>query len=177
MQRGRLKATAVGSFLAVMLALVPQTVSADGNAGVQLHKVVDPVQLAVNPNIGVSLGVDNSAAIPGDTLTYTAVVTNPTATFAMGGYIDAQAVASADAIVAYYWDELEVCGAGCGIGYPDPHWTGVAAFETGQSGYQPATPPVVHTGIPHAAQQVNRTGVTYPTSGDPVLGTDITPRA
>jgi RHS repeat-associated protein len=177
MERGRLKATAVGSSLAVLLALAPQPASADGNAGVHLHKVVDPVQLAINPNIGVTLGVDKSAAIPGDTLTYTAVVTNPTATFAMGGYIDAQAVASADAIVAYYWDELEVCNTGCGNGYPDPHWTGVAAFETGQSGYQPVTPPAVHTGMTFAAKPVNRTGVTYPTSGDPVLGTDITPTA
>jgi len=177
MKRGRLKVTAVGSCLAVLLALAPQPASADGNAGVHLHKVVDPLQLAINPDIGVTLGVDPSTAIPGDTLTYTAVVTNPTATFAMGGYIDAQAVASDDAIVAYYWDELEVCNTGCGNGYPDPNWTGVAAFERGQSGYQPVTTPAVHSGMTFAAQPVNRTGVTYPTSGDPVLGTDITPKA
>ena len=177
MKRGRLKAAAVVSSLSVLLALVPDPVSADGNAGVHLHKFVDPVQLTINPGIGVTLAVDKSSAIPGDTLTYTAVVTNPTATFGMGGYIDAESVASAEATVAYYWDQLEICAQGCGTGVSDPHWTGVVAFETGQSGYQPVQPPSAHTGMTLAAQPVNRTGVTYPASGDRILGTVITPKA
>ena len=119
MKRGRLKAAAVVSSLAVLLAIGSDPASADGNAGVHLHKFVDPVQLTINPGIAASLAVDKSSAIPGDTLTYTAVVTNPTATFGMGGYIDAESVASAEATVAYYWDQLEICATGCGNGQKD----------------------------------------------------------
>src|SRR5207247_2142554 len=114
--------------------------------------IFDPVQLTINPGTAASLAVDKSSAIPGDTLKYTALVTNPTATFCMGGYIDAESVASAEATVAYYWDQLEICATGCGNGLTDPHWTGVVAFETGQSGYQPIQPPSVHTGMTFAAQ-------------------------
>jgi len=151
--------------------------AAEGNAGLHLHKTVDPLQLAINPGIGVTLAVDKSTAIPGDNLTYTSVVTNPTVTFAMGGYINAEAVASADATVAYYWDQLDVCGQGCGNGAANPHWTPVATFEAGQPGYLPVTPPAVHTGMTFAAQSVTRPGVTYPTTGDPVLGTVMNPKA
>ena len=177
MKRGWLRYTSAGSCLAVLLAFSPTPVAADGNAGIHLHKSVDPARLTITPNIGVTLGVDKASAIPGDTLTYTAVVTNPTATFGMGGSINAQAVASDDAIVAYYWDQLEYCYAGCGNSAFDPHWTAIAAFEAGQPGYQPVTPPDLHSGLTLAAHSITRSGVTYPISGDPILGTDISPSA
>lgn len=177
MGRGRLRYAAIASGLAVLLYGTPASVGAEGNAGLHLHKAVDPFQLTIAPAIGVTLGVDKSSAIPGDTLTYTAVVSNPTATLGMGGYINAQAVASTDANVAYYWDELEYCAQGCGTGAANPNWTALAAFEAGQAGYQPVTTPALHTGMSLAATSVTRSGVTYPTGGDPILGTQISPSA
>jgi RHS repeat-associated protein len=171
--RGWFRYLAACSGAAVVLVAAPPPVDAAANAGVHLHKTVDPFQLTVSPNIGVTLAVDKATAIPGDTLTYTAVVSNPTATFGMGGEINAEAVSSTDATVAYYWDQLEVCNQGCGNGKGNPHWTAVAAFEATSAGYQPVTTPALHTGMSLAAQSVTRSGVTYPTSGDPILGTLI----
>jgi RHS repeat-associated protein len=179
MKRVRLKAIAVLSSAAVVLALAPEPAAADGNSNLHLHKFVDPLQLTITPNIGLSLAVDKASAIPGDKLIYTAVVSNPTAGFGMGGYFNASSTASADATVKYYWDELEYCGSGfdCGSGASTNHWIPVATFENGQPGYVPITLPQIHTGMTLAVQPVSRTGVTYPTSGDLVLGTVIKPKA
>ncbi|HKV88416.1 MAG TPA: Ig-like domain-containing protein, partial [Candidatus Dormibacteraeota bacterium] len=177
MKRAWLRYLAGGSGLVVLLYSSPVPVAAAGNAGVHLHKTVDAAQVTITPNLGLALGVDKSSAIPGDKLTYTAVVTDPTATLGMGGFINAEATSSTDAIVSYYWDELQSCAQGCGSGAADPHWSGVATFEAGLPGYQPVTPPDVHTGLTLVALTVARSGVTYPTSGDPILGTDISPAA
>lgn len=179
MSRGLLRYLAVGSGAAVVLLAAPPPAAAAGNAGLHVHKTVDPLQLNVTPNIGVTLAVDKSVAIPADMLTYTAVVSNPTATFAMGGNIDAQADADTTATVVYYWDQLEICGTGCGDGIAmnNPNWTAVATFEAGQPSYQPVQPPALHSGLTLAAQSVARSGVTYPASGDPILGTIISPAA
>ena len=177
MRRGWVRYLAAGSCLAVLAYGAPEPVGADGNAGLHIHKTVDPLQVTLTPGIGVALGVDKASSIPGDTLTYTAVVTNPIATFAMGGDINAQAVADTDSTVAYYWDELQYCAQGCGTGAADPHWTALAAAEAAQPGYQPITLPAVHTGMNLAAASVTRSGVKYPASGDPILGTEISPSA
>ena len=177
MSRGRFTYLASISLLTLLLFIFPNPVYADGNAGIHLHKTVDPVQVSITPGLGITLGVDKSSAIPGDNLTYTAVITNPTATFGMGGIINAQAVASEDSTVAYYWDQLEYCFQGCGTGAADPHWTALATFEAVQAGYPPVTPPAVHTGMTFTATSVARSGVTYPSTGDPILGTVIAPSA
>lgn len=177
MKRGWLRSAAAATSVVLFVGFSPDPAAAAGNAGLHMHKFVDPLQLTITPGISVSLVVDKSSAIPGDTLTYTAVVTNPTATFGMGGTINAEAIADADATVAYYWDQLEVCGQGCGNGAANPHWTPVATFEAGQPGYQPVNPPDLHLGMVFAAQAVTRPGVTYPTSGDPILGAVMNPRA
>lgn len=177
MKRGWLRYVAACSGVAVLCSLPPAPARAEGNAGVHLHKTVDPLQLTINPGINVTLAVDRMSAIPADTLTYTAAVTNSTVTFGMGGFINAQAVASTDANVSYYWDQLEICSQGCGNGAPNPQWAAIATFETGQAGYQPVTPPMLHTGMTLSAQSVTRSGVIYPTAGDPILGTQISPNA
>lgn len=173
----RLRQLAALSAAAVLASFASPPVSAAGNAGLQLHKTVDPAQVTINPNIGVTLAVNQATAIPGDTLTYTAAVTNPTATFAMGGDINAEAHADADATVAYYWDELEACAQGCGNGIGNPNWKAVATFEATQPGYQPVETPQIHSGMSLAAQPVTRNGVVYPSTGDLVLGTLVSPSA
>lgn len=178
MSRGfPLRLVAALSGAVVLASFASPPVAAAGNAGILVRKSVDPAQVTINPNIGVTLAVDKATAIPADRLTYTAVVTNPTATLAMGGDINAEAHADADATVAYYWDELEVCALGCGNGIGNPNWKAVAAFVATQPGYQPVQTPSLNTGMSLSVQPVTRNGVVYPTSGDLVLGTVISPSA
>src|SRR5260370_40515314 len=109
-------AAAVGTALAVVFTSSPPPALAAGNAGIHLAKTVDSGQTTVNPALGLTLGVDKASAIPGDTLTYTAGVTNADSIFGMGGTFRAQALGDVDGTVAYYWDELEYCSTGCGNG-------------------------------------------------------------
>ncbi|HEX2681995.1 MAG TPA: hypothetical protein VHQ03_11975, partial [Candidatus Dormibacteraeota bacterium] len=177
MKRGWLRYLTIVPGVAVALAASPPPANAAGNAGLHVHKTVNASELTITPNIGVSLGVDKASAIPGDTLTYTAVVTNPTSTLGMGGDINAEAVADTDATVAYYWDELEVCAIDCGNGLGNPSWSAIAAFEARQPGYQPVTTPALHSGMDFSAQSMPRSGVTYPSVGDQILGALMSPKA
>src|SRR6266567_1267680 len=170
-------ATAVAGALTIVLTSSPPPVLADGNAGIHLAKTVDPAQTTVNPALSLNLGVDKASAIPGDTLTYTAVVTNADSIFGMGGTFTAEALGNVDGTVAYYWDELEACRSGCGDGQGNVQWVAFAGFVAGQPGYQPVVTPDAATGLSLTATSVPATGVTYPSSGDPILGTDITPQS
>ena len=180
MRRGWFRYLAGAAGLATLLQFVPTPAAAsNGNAGLHLVKSVDPAQVTITPDLSLALSVDKASAIPGDKLTYTALVTNPIATFGMGGSFNAEAIADTDATIAYYWDQVEYCQKGCGNGQAkgDPHWTALAAFVAGQPGYQPVMPPDIAGGMTLTAQSVPRTGVTYPTAGDAILGTDISPKA
>ncbi len=170
-------ATAVATALTVVLTSSPPPVLADGNAGIHLAKTVDPAQTTVNPALALTLGVDKASAIPGDTLTYTADLTNAFSIFGMGGKFKAEALGNVDGTVAYYWDELEACKTGCGNGQGNEHWVAFAGFVAGQPGYQPVMKPDSATGLSLTATSVPATGVTYPTTGDPILGTVITPQS
>src|SRR5216684_3341534 len=170
---------AVATALAVVFTSSPPPALAAGNAGIHLSKTVDPAQITVNPALGLNLSVDNASAIPGDTLTYTAGVTNADSIFGMGGTFRATALSDVDGTVAYYWDELQACATGCGDGTDpgNPHWIAFAGFVNGQTGYQPVMAPDVATGLSLTATSVPASGVTYPASGDPILGTDIQPQS
>lgn len=180
MKRGWLRYVTVSSGLVVCFTTTnPAPVLAGGNAGVHLHKTVDATLVTVTPNLALALGVDKASAIPADTLTYTAVVTNSTATFGMGGTINAEATSSGDAVVLYYWDQLQYCNPalGCGVGFADPNWTSLAGFVASVPGYTPLVPPTVSSGLTFNPVNIARSGVSYPTSGDPILDTDISPAA
>src|SRR5712691_2959559 len=170
---------AVASALALLGQTAPAPALAAGNAGLHLSKTVDPAQITVNPALGLTLGVDKASAIPGDTLTYTAVVTNAFSTFGVGGTFRAVSLGNADATVAYYWDELQSCLQGCGDGTDagNVHWIAFAGFVAGQTGYVPVMKPDVATGLTLTATGVPATGVTYPAAGDGILGTVIQPQS
>jgi RHS repeat-associated protein len=172
-------AVAAVSALALLGQTAPAPALAAGNAGLHLSKTVDPTQITVNPALGLTLGVDKASAIPGDTLTYTAVVTNAFSTFGVGGTFRAVSLGNADATVSYYWDELESCVQGCGNGTDagNPHWVAFAGFVAGQTGYVPVMKPDVATGLTLTATGVPATGVTYPAAGDGILGTVIQPQS
>src|SRR5712691_3056105 len=172
-------AIAVASALALLGQTAPAPALAAGNAGLHLSKTVDPAQITVNPALGLTLGVDQASAIPGETLTYTAVVTNAFSTFGVGGTFRAVSLGNADGTVAYYWDELQSCLQGCGDGTDagNVHWIAFAGFVAGQTGYVPVMKPDVATGLTLTATGVPATGVTYPAAGDGILGTVIQPQA
>src|SRR5260370_40047295 len=97
-------AVAAVSVLALLGQIAPAPALAAGNAGLHLSKTVDPAQITVNPPLGLTLGVAKASPIPGDTLTYTAVVTNAFSTFGVGGTFRAVSLGNADGTVADYWD-------------------------------------------------------------------------
>ena len=172
-------AVAAVSALALLGQTAPAPALAVGNAGLHLSKTVDPAQITVSPALGLTIGVDKASAIPGNTLTYTAVVTNAFSTFGVGGTFRAVSLGNADATVAYYWDELQSCLLGCGNGTDagNVDWVAFAGFAAGQTGYIPVMKPDIATGLTLTATGVPATGVTYPASGDGILGTVIQPQA
>jgi len=145
--------------------------ASNGNAGLKLQKTVDTATLT--PVLALSLSVDEPQAIPGDTLTYSSTVTNTAGVLCLTGRFVATAHADTDATVVYYWDELQACLTGCGNGLGDPHWTALVAFVAARPNYQPVAPPAVTSGMSLTATRIPVSDVTYPTSGDLILGTDI----
>lgn len=78
----------------------------------------------------------------------------------------------AAATVASYWDEAQYCASGCGNGLND-HWMALAGTAAAQAGYTPATLPDLATGLTLKATPAPQANVTYPASGDLILGTAI----
>jgi RHS repeat-associated protein len=120
----------------------------------------------LTPALSLGLTTDHTTAIPGDTISYTATVTNTGSTLAVSGDFVASATGSASAIVASYWDDVSTSPDGT-------TWTPLAGSAGAQSGYTPAVAAPITSGMVLAATAVAATGVTYPTSGDRILSTSI----
>lgn len=141
-----------------------------GNAGFHLTKTVSGA--TITPVLSLTLAVDRSTAIPGDTLKYSGSVSNSGDSWAVSGQFTAESHLDSDATVASYWDEVQYCLTGCGEGLND-HWTALAGTAAAQSGYSPATPPGIATGLTLKATPAPEANVTYPTGTDTILGTAI----
>jgi len=190
--------------VALLAPLWPARVAAnDGEAGITLRKTIDST--ALTPVLALGLTVDKPQAIPGDTLTYTASVTNPAALLSLRGKFTARSHGDAETTVVYYWEELQGCAkpaeqdpearvahgglrAGsanteptdqdeCDSEEANPHWKALAGFVASQPNYVPLEPPTLATGMTLTATSLASPGVTYPASGDPILGTRIGPKA
>ena len=120
----------------------------------------------LTPKLGLTLAVDHSGAIPGDTLTYSGTVTNTGATLTLGGDFTASASGSSTATVKSYWDNVTTS-------LDSTNWTALAGTAAAQSGYTPAVAAPITSGMTLTSTPVAASGVTYPTSGDPLLGTTI----
>jgi hypothetical protein len=177
MRRATVVWVAAVSAATLILGQAPGLALADssGNAGIHLEKTVESTSL--DPVLALTLQTDRSQAIPGDTITYSGAVTNTGARLGFSGRFTAAAHADTDANVVSYWDELQTCLTGCGNGVADPHWTALVAFVASQPKYVPVQPPAVSSGLSLTATPAPMTGVTYPASGDTILGTDIGPQA
>ena len=121
----------------------------------------------LTPALSLGLSTDHTSAIPGDIISYTATVTNTGSTLAVSGDFVASATGSATAVVASYWDDISTSPDGA-------TWTPLAGSAAAQSGYTPGVTAPITSGMALSATAVPATGVTYPTSGDRILGTSIT---
>ncbi len=121
---------------------------------------------ALTPSLGLTLAVDRTSAIPGDTLTYSGTVTNSGATLTLSGDFAASATGSSTATVRSYWDNVATS-------LDSTNWAALAGTAGAQSGYTPAVAAPITSGLTLTSTPVTASGVTYPTSGDPLLGTTI----
>ncbi|HKB33094.1 MAG TPA: hypothetical protein VKF16_04440, partial [Candidatus Dormibacteraeota bacterium] len=120
----------------------------------------------LTPALSLALAGDHSTAIPGDAITYTATVTNTGSTLKLAGDFIASDTGTATATVASYWDAVYTSLDGT-------NWSPLAGAAATQAGYTAAVPPPTSSGITLSATSVAATGITYPTSGDPIIATTI----
>lgn len=151
-----------------------QSVAA-GNAGLHVTKTVDGIN--ITPLLSITLAADRTNAIPADAIKYSAQLQNIGSTFEVDGTFTAEATASTQAQLAYYWDEIDYCAKGCGNGDGNGHWLPLVAFVNVANGYDPIEPPPTNSGLDLSVSSVSAPGVIYPPSGDQILGTVINPKA
>ena len=118
------------------------------------------------PQLSLMLSGDKDSALPGDTITYTATLRNTGATLSLAGDLYAAATGTATAAVVSYWDDIYTSTDGI-------TWTVLAGSAATASGYVPAVPSPGGSGLVLSPAAVAAVGVTYPSGGDPILGTFI----
>jgi RHS repeat-associated protein len=154
--------------------------AAGASANLHLGKTVASAKFV--PSLGLGLGVDHSSAIPGDTLTYHATLTNSGATATLTGDLSAGNTNATTATVAAYWDNVATSsnpGQGCPTnhGHDTAQWTPFVGAAASQPGYTPVVPPPIATGMTLSLTPVPASGVSYPSTGDRMLGTTLSPGA
>ena len=161
------------------LGQLPQQVFAGGNANLHLSKTVNTATLT--PQLALTLGVDRTSAIPGDNLTYTATLTNTGATLRAEGDYTAQNTGATTATVLSYFDAVSTAtNSHCGTtitnqGNNTSQWTPLAGVAQALAGYTPVAPSPIVGGMTLTVTPNPASGVTYPSSGDPILGTVLSP--
>ena len=144
---------------------VVKAARATGNASLNLTKSVASTSFV--PTMSATLGVDRATAIPGDPLKYTARVTNTGATLTLNGSYAAAEGSDATGTVVDWYDDVE---------YKDPAtnaWLPLGGFQATKAGWTPVVPAPTLTGLSVQTTPTPADGVTYPGSGDRVLGTVI----
>jgi RHS repeat-associated protein/uncharacterized repeat protein (TIGR01451 family) len=167
--------------LGLLFALAGSPAGA-ANANLHLGKTV--TRASDSPVLGLTLAVDRSSAIPRDTLTYTAVVSNTGSLLTLTGDLTVQNTAATAATVAYYSDVISTAAnSHCGAGGDNngqsgsPQWTPLVGTAAAAAGYTPVQPAATSAGVQLTLTAVPASGVQYPASGDPVVGTQIAPGA
>jgi RHS repeat-associated protein len=151
----------------VAFTLVPSRALA--GAGVEIDSKIDST--SITPKLGLTLAVDHPSAIPGDPLGYSGLVTNTGAALAVNGRIAAKGDGGATSTVASYFYEVDTCASNC---TQASSWKALAGFANTQPGYTPKGQPGTASGLGLTSTPVAASGVTYPSAGDPILGTQIT---
>jgi len=170
-------------FLAAALLVLTAAGSPAGAANSNLHLGKTVTSASDAPVLGLSLAVDRSSAIPKDTLTYTAVVSNTGSVLTMAGDLTVQNTDATTATIASYFDAVATtaishCGAGsANDGQDTSQWAPLAGAAAATDGYTPVQASPVASGLRLTLTPVPANGVVYPASGDPILGTQIGPGA
>lgn len=153
-------AATIGAFLTV-----PESAAAaGGNVSLSLAKTVSSASFV--PTLSATLTTDHATAIPGDPVKYTAHLTNTGAILTVTGSVTAANGNDADGTVVDWYDEIEfkdTTGA----------WIPLGGYQATQAGYAPVSPSPVTTGLTVQYTPNPASGVTYPSTGDHVLGTAI----
>ena len=151
---------------AMLLGLTPPLpAAASNNASINLTQTLGAPTMT--PALQLSLSVDKGTAIPGDTLTYSSTVTNSAATLAFSGTDMAQNNGNIAATVSAYYDDVEYYSTA------SKSWVALAGTAATATGYTPLVTPPIVTGMIFSATPVTATGVTYPSSGNFIVGTQI----
>jgi RHS repeat-associated protein/uncharacterized repeat protein (TIGR01451 family) len=155
---------------ALLIPLSPQRARADTTTSkIAVHVTIG--SFTINPNLNLTFGVDKSTAIPGDALSYSGQVTHTGITACLPGTFSAQNTGVATATIANFFDEIDEW---------DPNqlkWVPLVGYVNTRTAYVPIVTPLISTGITLAATSVPANGVTYPSSGDPIIGTTIAPNS
>jgi len=160
-----------GVFVAALVAasvawpLAPQAAAFDGNASIELSKTVDASTMT--PTLGLTFTVTPDRGLPGDELMYRATVTNSGASAGLTGTFTAVSQSDIDSTVAAYYDEVEYFSG------PEQKWIPFAVASAAQSGYTVFQPPPAAGAMTLELASIASNGVTYPATGDAILGTRI----
>ena len=152
-----------------------------GNANLHLDKTVSAATLS--PVLALALAVDQSSAIPGDRLTYTATVSNTGASLVLSGDLTAENTDATAAAVSSYFDVVSTTSTGHCVssisnrGHDTAEWAALAATAASQPGYVPVLAPPIAAGLSLMVTPIPSDGVTYPAAGDLILGTRLDPGA
>ncbi len=128
--------------------------------------VADPV---VVPELNLELLADKENALPGDGIAYDLTISNDGALLVVPGVVGLENVDSSPATVQSYAYQLEYFSIATGA------WEPLASASAAASGYTPIDPLPTVGGADVAFQQNPFAGVSYPSTGDALLGTVIDP--
>ena len=181
----RTTAVAIAAVLVLVVGTAGQALACDTrerNENLRLETSVGSPTLS--PSISLSLAVDRQIAIPGDKLTYSAVVTNTGSNLTLTGEIEASNSNRTAATIGAWYDVVSSDPKGrCGDCDQDSHgndkdkWTPLAAAAGELAGHMPVQKAPTAPGMTFSAVPVPAKGVTYPTGTDTLSGTSIGPSA
>ena len=155
--RSRSRAIAVSIFLAASVALFAAV-------GPATARTVETV--AINPSIEPVVTPQSGQGFPGETVATDIEVANTGAELELGGTAHYLGSLFTTSTICSWYAALERRNA-------DGTWSAVAGAAATATGYVPRSAPAVSTGLSFSALPVPMYGVTYPESGDRVIGTRI----
>jgi RHS repeat-associated protein/uncharacterized repeat protein (TIGR01451 family) len=143
----------------------------DPNACLALAQTV--LTTAVTPKIDFNLSAPQGA-VPGDTIDYIATLKNTGSSFALTGGFQVGNLSATDATVQSYYDYVEYLSP---QSVTEPvHWVPLFGHARAKPEYTPRSTPPISSGLTVTSTHGPAVpGVTYPTSGDPILDTKLGP--
>jgi RHS repeat-associated protein len=122
---------------------------------------------ALTPNLDLSLTTPSQTKLGDDALNYSLKLKNTGATLELSGKFAASNYSKKVETLASYFDFIE---------YYSPEqskWVPLAGKANTKAGYSPTVTAPITTGISLQATPQSSSGVSYPTSGDPIIGTVV----